>query len=111
MRGGVTLKRAGEIIGGDKPLSVRAISAMIRRGELEAYGRYKGRRVTLRSIDAYMEGRAWQNDASAGRVAVGGHSGRATGHGSRSFQSLEEGTTSGGVSAVARLPKHGVIRS
>lgn len=32
---GVTLKRAGELIGGDKPLSVRTISAMISRGELE----------------------------------------------------------------------------
>ena len=33
---GVTLKRAGELLGGDKPLSTRAISAMIRRGELDA---------------------------------------------------------------------------
>lgn len=31
---GVTLERAGEIIGGDKPLSKRTISAMIRRGWL-----------------------------------------------------------------------------
>ena len=28
---GVTLQRAGELIGGDKPLSVRTISAMITR--------------------------------------------------------------------------------
>jgi hypothetical protein len=41
---GVTLKRAGEIIGGDKPLSVRTISGYITRGDLEAYGERNRRR-------------------------------------------------------------------
>ena len=50
---GVTLKRAGELIGGDRPLAVRTISAMIRRGDLEAYGARGGRRVTMRPyVDA-----------------------------------------------------------
>lgn len=63
---GVTLKRTGEIIGGDKPLAVRTISAYIARGDLEAYGSLKGRRVTMRSIIAYQEGRRgeWRSDAS-----------------------------------------------
>ncbi len=52
---GVTLERAGEIIGGDKPLSKRTISAMIARGDLTAYGERGGRRVTTRSIRAYLE--------------------------------------------------------
>lgn len=51
---GVTLRRAGELLGGDVPLSKRAISAMIARGELQAYGKYKGRRVTMQSIVAYQ---------------------------------------------------------
>ena len=64
---GVTLKRTGEILGGDKPLAVRTISAYIARGDLEAYGSLKGRRVTMRSIIAYQEGRRgeWQTRCDA----------------------------------------------
>jgi hypothetical protein len=108
---GVTLKKAGELIGGDEPLSKRAISAMIARGDLEAYGRYRGRRVTLRSIRAYQEGRSWQSDASADHGAVGMPSLLKIKRGSRSFQKSKEGTTSGAGSIPARLPKRGLIRS
>jgi hypothetical protein len=108
---GVTLKRAGELIGGDQPLSKRAISAMIARGDLEAYGRYRGRRVTLRSIRAYQEGRSWQNDASAAPQGPAMPSLPTTRRGSRSFQSSEAATTSDADSIPARLPKRGLIRS
>lgn len=61
---GVTLARAGVLIGGDEPLSKRTISAMITRGLLEAYGVRAGRRVTIRSIRAYQEGRLWQDETN-----------------------------------------------
>jgi hypothetical protein len=108
---GVTLKKAGELIGGDEPLSKRAISALIARGALEAYGRYRGRRVTLRSIRAYQEGRSWQSDASADHVAAGMPGLLRTRRGSRSFQRSEEVTTSDADSIPARLPRRGLIRS
>jgi hypothetical protein len=64
---GVTLQKAGEIIGGDKPLSKRTVSAMIARGDLEAYGERGGRRVTMRSIRAYQEGGRgqWHDESDA----------------------------------------------
>lgn len=105
---GVTLKKAGELIGGDKPLSVRTVSAMIARGDLEAYGERKTRRVTLRSIHAYQEGTPWrERNVSAARAEAATPARRRTGRGSRSFRSDPPDTTSDVVSIVARAPKPG----
>src|SRR5689334_5539225 len=112
---GVTLKRAGEIIGGDEPLSVRTISAYITRGDLEAYGKRSGRRVTMRSINAYLEGGRgqWRNDPSpnAGSPIPAIPLKSKTARGTRSFQNREAATTSERVSIPSRLPKRGLIRS
>lgn len=112
----VTLKRAGELLGGDKPLSVRTISAMITREDLEVCGARKTRRVTERSIEAYQRGVPWRDAkslnseyaASEEPVTLGR---RRTGHGPRSFQDIPKDGTPDVVSIVARLPKRGVIRS
>ncbi len=109
---GVTLKKAGELIGGDKPLSVRAISSYIARGDLEAYGAHGGRRVTMRSIRAYQDGGRgqWRDDASDASQELDTLPKRRTGHGARSFQEPMDDTTSEKVSVPARLPKRGLIR-
>ena len=112
---GVTLKHAGEIIGGDEPLSRRTISAYITRGDLEAYGERKGRRVTTRSIEAYLNGERgkWQSDASE---TVGESPGpamlprRKTAHGARSSRSPVGVIMSEKVSIPARVPKRGLTR-
>ena len=113
---GVTLKRAGEILGGDRPLSVRTVSAMITRGDLEAYGERKTRRVTIRSIESYQRGVPWrdarsQSHASAGSAEPDTPDKRRTGHGRRFSQSTLPDNTPGADFAPARLPKIGVIRS
>src|ERR1043166_2367713 len=69
---GVTLKRAGELIGGEQPRSVRTVSAMITRGVLEAYGARAGRRVTMRSIRAYQDGEPWQSERKSGASQAAG---------------------------------------
>jgi hypothetical protein len=109
---GVTLKKAGELIGGDKPLSVRTISAYIARGDLEAYGAHGGRRVTTRSIRAYQDGGRgqWQSDASDENQEPDTHQRRRMGRGARSFQDPMDDTTLERASAPARLPKRGLIR-
>lgn len=110
---GVTFERAGEIIGGDKPLSTRTISAMIKRGDLCAYGKLGGRRVTLRSIHAYMEGEPTpcHENASVAHPAPAMLPKRRTAHGQLISQGDPLDTTSGAVSIPARLPKRGLIRS
>jgi hypothetical protein len=109
---GVTLKTAGELLGGDKPFAVRTVSAMISRGELEAYGERKKRRVTLRSIRAYQEVRSWRdvNEHDA-REEAATPSRRKTGHGSRSFRNDLPDTMYAEVSIGARTPKRGSTRS
>lgn len=109
----MTLKKAGEIIGNDEPLSKRTISSYITKGHLEAYGSGKGRRVTLRSIVAYTEGKRgiWRNggnDASQGQATP---LRRQTGHGSRTFQSSAAGITFGEVSIPGHTPKPGLTHS
>lgn len=112
----VTLKRAGELLGGDKPLSVRTISAMITRGDLEPTGARKTRRVTERSIESYQRGIPWRDarnqssdsDASEEPATLGR---RRTGHGPRSIHDTPKDGTPDAVSIHAHLPKHGLIRS
>jgi hypothetical protein len=102
---GVTLKRAGEIIGGDKPLSVRVITRYIQDGKLKAYGERAGRRVTMRSIDAYIEGEPIHDTMDAAPVLPSRHiARRRRGGGSRDTTSSED-------SIAARLPRLGVIKS
>jgi len=110
---GVTLKKAAELIGGDKPLSVRTISSMIRRGDLEAYGALGGRRVTMRSIRAYQNGErgTWRDDASDVSPALDMPPRRQTKRGRLSFHEPVGEGTSGADSAPARRPKLGLIRS
>lgn len=115
---GVTLKEAGKLIGGDKPLSKRTVSAMIARGDLEAYGAYGGRRVTMRSILAYQDGERgqWQNESSqksASDVPLEAATlpRRRTGRGRDISPDKPEANMSEGASIPGRLPKRGVIRS
>lgn len=108
---GVTLKKAGELIGGDKPLSVRTVSAMIARGDLEAYGERKGRRVTTRSIRAYQDGKQWRDESeNDGGPALATLPRPKTKRGSRSTHDLAAVTTSDVVSIVAHLPRRGSTR-
>lgn len=112
-RGGVTLERAGELIGGDKPLSKRTISTYIARGDLEAYGALGGRRVTMRSIRAYQNGERgiWRDDVSDASPALAMPPRRQTKRGRPSSHDPLEGSTSDADSIPARRPKLGLIRS
>lgn len=110
---GVTLQKAGELLGGDKPLSKRTISAMIARGDLEVYGTLGGRRVTLRSIRAYQDGRRgqWHGDETDESPIPATPLRRKQARGTRFSPGLEVDTTSEKVSIVAHRPKRGLIRS
>jgi hypothetical protein len=52
----VTIKRAAELLGGDKPISPATVRRMIRDGILTARGQGTLRRVTMQSIRDYVEG-------------------------------------------------------
>lgn len=112
---GVTLKQAGIILGGDVPISIRTISRLIKRGELAAYGAGSSRRVTMRSIDAYIERESKACHASdlvvGGRQALDIRPRPRTGRGRRTFPDPLEDTTLDVVSVPGRLPKIGLIRS
>jgi hypothetical protein len=65
----VTLETAAKMLGGDKPYSRRTIQRMIAAGVLEARGRGQLRRVTVISIQAYLNGaRIWDSDDRAATV-------------------------------------------
>jgi hypothetical protein len=111
---GITLKKAGEEIGGDKPLSPRTVSAYITRGDLEAYGERGGRRVTTRSIESYLNGERgkWRNDENQAGESHGQDTPpkRKTAHGARFSQSPVGGIMSEKVSIPSRTPKRGLTR-
>lgn len=109
---GVTLKKAGELLGGDEPWSVRTVSRKIACGDLEAYGERRLRRVTMRSIDSYERGERgiWRNDAKDERPAPAPRVVKRMAPGRRGIQSAAVATTSAVVSIPARMPKRGVIR-
>ena len=66
----VTLARAAELLGGDKPLSRSTVQRMIAAGVLDARGAGRVRRITTASIHAYLNGdRLWPNDGAGARAA------------------------------------------
>jgi len=66
----VTLDRAAELIGGDRPVSRSTIQRMIRDGVLKVRGAGRLRRVTLASIEAYLKGEVtWRGDVRGERAA------------------------------------------
>lgn len=104
------------MLGGDRPLSVRTISAMITRDDLEAYGARKTRRVTERSIELFQRGIPWRdarsrNNASGVSEELATLGRRRTGHGRRSFRDIQKDNTPDVDLAPARLPRLGLIRS
>lgn len=63
----VTIQRAAELLGGDKPISVSTVNRMIAAGVLVARGRGILRRVTMASILDYVNGvTEWQRDDAKG---------------------------------------------
>lgn len=109
----VTYAEAGELLGGDAPLSLRTIERMVQAGDLERAGERKRRRITERSILAYQEGARgqWRKGANDEPLALGVQPKRPMARGRRAIPSLAVVTTSDEVSIVDRLPKLGVIRS
>ena len=75
----VKLARAGELLaveaaGGElRPLSKRTIGALITRGDLEAVGTSRDRKVSRRSIKTYLDGERgiWHANASSNRRPPG----------------------------------------
>ena len=113
---GVTLKKAGQILGGDRPLSTRTVSAMVTRGDLEAYGKRKTRRVTERSIELYQRGIPWrdarnQSSASDANAEPDTPARRRTGHGQHFTRDIQRGGTHDVVLIGERTPKRGATRS
>ncbi|SRR5258706_3494542 len=66
----VTLDRAAELIGGDRPISRTTLQRMINAGVIEARGQGRLRRATVASIDAYRRGETtWRGDARGAQAA------------------------------------------
>jgi hypothetical protein len=104
----VTLDRAAELIGGDRPVSRATIQRMIRDHVLEARGAGRLRRVTLASIDAYRKGEiTWRGDVREGRAAS---TRIATANGGRKSRSAA-GEAGGRVRLVGKTPSKNGKRS
>lgn len=105
---GVTLKEAGSILGGDVPISIRTISRLIKRGDLDAYGAGSCRRVTMTSIDASIEREVARNKPSLAALQDLDLRPRSR-RGRRPAYDLLEDSTLEVISIPARLPKIGLI--
>ncbi len=51
----VTYEKAAEIIGGDKPVSVRHVERLVAAGKLRSIGSGQARRIVYNSIISYIE--------------------------------------------------------
>ncbi len=50
----VTFEKAAEILGGDKPVSLRYVERLVAAGKLRRVGHGKARRIVLASIWAFI---------------------------------------------------------